>query len=605
MTSADRRQRVITSTPHLTPDEVATRSFGTKVRGYAESEVRAFLKRVSEEMAAAREREHELGNAIDSLEEQLRQPRPLSEQELLDSLGEETARLLRSARAAADDIRAKAEERAAALVEEATTRAERARADAEAVLERRTEEAEERVAQLLGDAEARVQDLRDNATGEAEAIVEGARKLGREMLDEAKAARERVLGDLVRRRALLQAQIEELRGGRDRLLDAYRTVKRTFLEATEALAQVEARAVAELSSAPAEPVDVDAEVAAEIEALEAGAPADIADQQTVLVDLHTADEVADLDQSERVEVVGAEHDTDDGQSTRALADVESLFARIRAGHTEEPNGAEVAAQESGDEPVIAVAEPPAESVVVVAEEQAEVAQAPEEAPAGMTAAAWRDARERVLEPLVGPLLKRAKRTAQDDQNALLDAVRRHKGRPNAAQVLPDLDALLASWSAVLREAANTAYAAGREAAGADAIPADDALLREAADAIVSPLRLRVTVAIDSGEAGDTGGLVERIGARYREWKNQSLEGALAEALAFVWSRGVYDGVPDGSVLWWVPFEEGSCPDCDDNGLEPTVKGEQVPTGQVFPPAHPGCRCLLAPANVLIARTATQ
>jgi hypothetical protein len=223
-------------------------------------------------------------------------------------------------------------------------------------------------------------------------------------------------------------------------------------------------------------------------------------------------------------------------------------------------------------------------------------------PAGLTAAEWRELQQHAIEPLLGPLLKRAKRTTQDDQNALLDAVRRHKGRPNAAQVLPDLDALLASWTAVLREAADVAYGAGREAAGADAIPADVAVLREAADAIVSPLRLRVTVAIDSGEAGDTGGLVERIGARYREWKNQSLEGALAEALAFVWSRGVYDAVPDGSVLWWVPAEEGRCSDCDDNGLEPTVKGEQFPTGQAFPPAHPGCRCMLAPADILIPRT---
>ena len=32
-------------------------------------------------------------------------------------------------------------------------------------------------------------------------------------------------------------------------------------------------------------------------------------------------------------------------------------------------------------------------------------------------------------------------------------------------------------------------------------------------------------------SGDTGGLVERIGARYREWKNQSLERSLGEVLA--------------------------------------------------------------------------
>ena len=116
--------------------------------------------------------------------------------------------------------------------------------------------------------------------------------------------------------------------------------------------------------------------------------------------------------------------------------------------------------------------------------------------------------------------------------------------------------------------------------------------------VIGPLRERLSVAIDSGDAGDTGGLVERIGARYREWKNQSLERSLGEVLASAWTRGVYDAVPDEAVLWWIPFEEGRCSDCDDNALEPTVKGKQFPTGQALPPAHPGCKCLLVPAGLL-------
>ena len=74
MTDFDRRQRLITSTPHLTVEEIATRSFSKGVRGYAESEVRSFLKRVAEELANAQERERELSVAVDSLEEQLHLP---------------------------------------------------------------------------------------------------------------------------------------------------------------------------------------------------------------------------------------------------------------------------------------------------------------------------------------------------------------------------------------------------------------------------------------------------------------------------------------------------------------------------------------------------
>ncbi|HYL53740.1 MAG TPA: DivIVA domain-containing protein, partial [Acidimicrobiia bacterium] len=202
MTETDRRQRLITSTPHLSPEEVASRSFATGFRGYSETEVRGFLKRVSEQLAAERERERELEGAVDALEEQLRQPRPLNEKELLDALGEETARLLRSAREASENIRRKSEELAAERLEEATTAAERMRTEAEQILMVRTQEAEERVAEIMAAVHTRVKELSDAATAESEGIVEAARAHGREMLDEAKAARERVLGDLVRRRAL-------------------------------------------------------------------------------------------------------------------------------------------------------------------------------------------------------------------------------------------------------------------------------------------------------------------------------------------------------------------------------------------------------------------
>ncbi len=157
-------------------------------------------------------------------------------------------------------------------------------------------------------------------------MVDAARAQGREMLDEAKAARERVLGDLVRRRALLNAQIEALLRGRDRLLDAYRNVKRTFLEATEALGDVEARAAAERSTTAAEPLDIAAEIAAEIEALEGDSP------EIEMPGIETPEIDVDVD----VDVVEAETraaaDDDDDRTTGALADVDSLFARLRSNH---------------------------------------------------------------------------------------------------------------------------------------------------------------------------------------------------------------------------------------------------------------------------------
>jgi DivIVA domain-containing protein len=600
------RQRLISSTPHLAPDEIANRSFSKGVRGFSESEVRAFLKRVSDEMAAVRERENDLLATIDSLEEQLRQPRPLTEQELLDSLGEETARLLRSAREAGDEIRAKAEERAAVMRDEARVAAEQARASADEAVAQQKEAADARVNEMLAAAETRAMQTRDTAATDAETMLEAARHQGREMLDEAKSARERVLTDLVRRRALLQSQIEELRGGRDRLLDAYRTVKRTFLEATEALAQVEARAASERANAAAEPIDIAAEVAAEIEALDAGTDvgggADADPDATQMIELVEIEQIEIVE----VEVEGVSEAGAETEDEGALADVDSLFARLRAGHADDPApepgvvvtdvttevAIEVEAEPAADAPDAPAAEAAAD------EEPAETEAEPE-ALVAVTATEWRAKRAREVDPLLAPLLKRTKRTAQNDQNALLDAVRRHKGRPTAAQVLPDTDAQIADWAEVLRDAVNQAYGAGRIAVRAEPADVYDDLVKEAAAVVVEPLRTRLGNAIDDDE-GDTGGLVERIGARYREWKNQSLERSLAEVLALAWARGVYDAVPDGAVMWWVPFEEGRCSDCDDNALEPTVKGKEFPTGQPFPPAHPGCRCLLAPAELLQA-----
>ena len=161
------------------------------------------------------------------------------------------------------------------------------------------------------------------AKAEAETILDKARVHGREMLDEAKSARERVLGDLVRRRALLNAQIEALRGGRDRLLDAYRTVKRTFLDATEALAQVEARAAVERSASSNEAIDIAAEIAAEIEKLDWGGAPSAAEALSVDgLAADSDDEKADRDTAT----------ADDGETevATALADVDSLFARLRA-----------------------------------------------------------------------------------------------------------------------------------------------------------------------------------------------------------------------------------------------------------------------------------
>lgn len=673
MNEGERRKLLGSTAPRLTPDEVANRSFPSAFRGLSESEVRSFLRKVAADLTAASAREQELLTTVDALEERLRAPTQLDEQQLLDALGEETARLLRSAREAAEDIRRKAEERAARTVKEAQDDARRMREDAEQLLATRTQEADATAAELVRDAEERATEIRAGSERYAEeqklrvdrecdAVLDDARTTGREMVEEAKALRERVLADLGRRRGLLQAQLEELRSGRDRLLEAYRVVKRTFLEATEALAQAEARVQAGHPSpqlSPAELALLDGAEGAPAAAIGAGpapdegeaapseepvaAPSEPSAPEPPEAELPAPEPsepelpAPEPPEAERVEVEPPAPEppetepreagrlevappdaasppppgapTEAGaRSSREMPDVDSLFARLRKEReVVEDEPAPAGALDDGAGEVDA---PAGEVAAPRPPEPPPAPSKPARAPRGRAAArsrgpvgidAWLAARESSLAPLLAPLTKRAKRTAQDEQNEVLDAVRRVKGRPSSEEVLAAPEAQLERWGRVMKEALATAYVAGRSAGGGEATqePLPEPVVVELTGLVVLPLRERVAVAID--DAADLGGetqtlVVERIGARYREWKSQSLADLLGDALAVAFARGVYDAVPDETLLQWIPTAEGRCPDCDDNALEPTPKGAAFPTGQAHPPAHPGCRCLVAPGD---------
>jgi hypothetical protein len=122
------------------------------------------------------------------------------------------------------------------------------------------------------------------------------------------------------------------------------------------------------------------------------------------------------------------------------------------------------------------------------------------------------------------------------------------------------------------------------------------LLTELTEIAVTPLRSRLETSLASADARTPADMeitiAQVLGAKYREWRTQDLDDVLLDVLSVAYARGVYDGAPEGARLHWVAAREGRCPDCDDNALESTTKGEPFPTGQTAPPAHPGCRCFL-------------
>jgi cell division septum initiation protein DivIVA len=626
---ADVHRRAAASSPRLTPDEVSTRGFAAAFRGISELEVRNFLKRVADEMTTALAREDALQAQVAELQEQLQHPPLVTEERLLDALGEETARVLRSAQESAEQIRSRAESQAEELTtaaeaaaastrEEADTDAGAMRDAAQTAAAAREEAAiafatetrataESEVAELRATTEAELTAAREQTTIDVAVEIEAAKEAGRELVNEARAVRERILADLGRRRMLLQAQIDELRAGRDRLLDSYRVVKRTLNDATEALVQVEARAAHELAGPPPalEVPPVDGELAALAGELTGEAGPISADVESLFARLReqsgpsaTDDQLPapgapaameTVDDTPSIDLTAeSEPERSGGEQPGSVPSDEEPESFERTSHQAERSGSQDGGEQPGSVP---------------SGEELDASERTDQQPdvvvltVDVSDADARAGRDAVLRTLQRELGRKVKRTLQDEQNDVLDRIRTVKGRPVALEVLPTTAAQVGVLAATLRGPVAAAYGSGRVAAGAarDAGAAPSAMVDGLAATMVERLHERLVDAID-GAGGEDATVTQRLGARYREFKGQELDAIVGDTLAAAWALGVYDATPRGATLRWVAAVEGQCPDCDDNALEPTVKGESFPTGQPHPPAHPGCRCLLVPQS---------
>ena len=89
---------------------------------------------------------------------------------------------------------------------------------------------------------------------------------------------------------------------------------------------------------------------------------------------------------------------------------------------------------------------------------------------------------------------------------------------------------------------------------------------------------------------------ERVGAAYREWRGERIERLVGDFAVQAFSAGTVAAAGDTGKVRWVLTSDQGCSDCDDNALAGAVlAAEGFPTGHSFPPAHSGCRCLVAPS----------
>jgi DivIVA domain-containing protein len=707
--------------PDMSADMISARRFAQSWRGYDTEEVTQFLGQVAVQVRALRERSEQAESDRREAEQRASHPQ-IDEATLMLAVGEETASILRSARSAAAEITAKAQANADSIGAAADTRAAELLAQAEALLAARTAEADLVASQIHEHATAEAEHTRELAQQQANELTEEAALKCAETVQAAQAVRERILTDLARRRKLGTVQIEQLRAGRERLLDAYLVVRRTLDEVTDQLqrADAEARAASEgagrqhaldpdemldlrrqdawhagpagetkvstptpsgaraassgASEAPAAAAPVAPKAGTAVNASSAGE----ADKHTGLVQpdkaatqldktiagatavvsrtdaiesvrilrqeppvvanvpepVGSAPEAAEtvvstpeavvsapapeaaMGAPERDEAPGPANDGPDGPSQD---EVQGLFARIRASRAEATTSARQALYEAdgeqgaggngtGPEGAEASATVVPAGLDVAASANDGAAETAQAGPGLSTVIEdFFAQRDEVTDRLQSSLARKLKRALQDEQNALLDHLRNLKGPVTAAEALPNVeeqpDRFVDAGRPVLEQAAQagsdlvaTLFTGANPPvqAGPEVI---DSLAEELGRAIAEPLRQRLELALRSSGA-DPAEMAEALGPAYREWKTQRMEAAARDQVAVALARGAYLAFPEHALLRWLASPApGGCADCEDNALAgDQPKGETWPTGQLYPPAHPGCRCALALAG---------
>jgi hypothetical protein len=207
------------------------------------------------------------------------------------------------------------------------------------------------------------------------------------------------------------------------------------------------------------------------------------------------------------------------------------------------------------------------------------------------------ARDEALAPIDKELARRLKRALADEQNEVLDRLRRAKPA-GVDDLLPGVDEHAGRWSSVAAEPLAEAAAAGAASLGGAAPAAGTApLADELARSLTGPLRERIDRSFAAAD-GNLDDVADRVRALYREWKGQRLADASSHHTAAAYALGAFGALPEGArVRWAVDPLGGPCPDCDDNVLAGSLaKGEEFPTGHTCAPAHPGCRCLVVAAE---------
>ncbi|MBW3642122.1 MAG: DivIVA domain-containing protein [Actinobacteria bacterium] len=630
----------------LGAEEVASKEFPVSFRGFHQHEVRAFLAQVAAELAAARERERSQRHRLETAEAKAAS-RVLTDDEIEAALGEEAGRVLHAAREAARDIRARAEEQVARLVREASGEGSRAEQEAESLLARRSEEAERVAAEITAEARRQAEAELERAKAEGRQMVAEAqavrervlkdlarrRKAAHQHLEQLRAGRERLLEAYRVVRTTLDEATSELSVAEAEARAAAETASLRMAsqpETTVEELEAELSAARDLGLGPlppppaspkghgasngngaqrhAPPLDdrprdepaplVVADAPPEAVMVPPTTPEPVLHDTSATFDPLAppppAEELVEhSDLAEALEPAEVDEEAEPPEEPLSAPSerehpnggVDDLFARLRAEQTRpEPESTAAPGPASASAPTNG-----SESASTNGSESTPAVGARNEDSAADDDEELLQRRDAELEPVERILVKSLKRTLADEQNEVLDTLRRRRGLASLDELLPEASDHTARYLAVADPVLVTAAGLG---AGErrDPPPVTDLAVALAA-AVVEDLRARLQRVLEAAD-GDEAAQAEGISSAYREWKTARVEPLARHHSAAAHTRGRFAATPEGTLRWVVDAEEGPCPDCDDNALALTPKGGVFPTGQRHPPAHLGCRCTI-------------
>ena len=610
------------------PAAVGSAQFSVVRRGFEQEEVRDLLRGVSAELARLQERERFLESELRAMQTRgLSAPGALDEEMVTALLGEETARVLTSAREAAKQQIARAAETAERLVREASSDAARIRQEAEIESSRQ----------------------RNDAVADVEAEIELAKQQGREMVIEAREYREKVLSELARRRELAREQIEHLIHDRDRLVAAFDRARLAandvvgdlteFDELSEEVARISGLSTPVDATAPiffdhtkdpdaipqsSELIEVEKVVGVIAESIDSTTVEVVEVDEVVeeVVVIEVEEVIAETPETTVIAMHEApagmsEHPSSEPPAQEHIAEVVQLFGKKRK-ETEAPQAA------------VEVVEPPVEVAEVVETKKQTVATTPQKKSVDdlfarlkqtSTAEVARttkpkvvvpkvdqgvfDHRDEVLEPILVLITRKMKRVLADEENSILTYLQGKKSVVALEKVLPVGDEHLQMYVEALAEDVISAAMAGAQSLS-KSLKADlrkrvtrsavmQVVSRTIDESTIRPLREKIQRAVEQSN-GDKDEMSNLIRSVYREMKMQRVEQQVSDIARMAYSRGAYLVLDQGTKVCWMVDPNGpSCADAEDNSLAgSTGLGSEFPTGHIHPTAHAGCRCLIAP-----------